>query len=221
MNAQEDMPPPDSDAEAGNGRLADRTVADFVRAAASKQPTPGGGAVAAVTGALGAALGAMVLNYTVGRKKYAEHADLHDGALTELTNLRQRLLDLADADAAAYRGLSDLWSLDENDPVRRERWADAVDAAIDAPSRILGAAEQALHLAEQLCGRSNRMLRSDLAIAAELAETAMRAAAWNVRANLPLLDDNNRIAGLEQWLDDTLADARQTLSTIESHCQQP
>lgn len=198
--------------------LADYTLAELLDAAASRQPTPGGGAVAAVTAALAAALGSMVLNYTIGRKKYADHADLHDRAMRDLTSSRAQLLDLAQADAEAYAALSELWSLKDDDPVRQQKWAPAVDAAIDAPSRIMQTAHEILRLVDELSGRTNRMLKSDLAIAAELAETAMRAGAWNVRVNLPLLDDADRIAGLQQWLDDALADGRRLLDTIESHC---
>ena len=53
-------------------KLADMTVAQFVVATASEEPAPGGGSVAALEAALGAALTAMVCNFTTGRKKWAE-----------------------------------------------------------------------------------------------------------------------------------------------------
>ena len=58
------------------------TLGDFLAATASKAPTPGGGAVAGVTVALGAALGQMVIEYTLGKKRFAEHAALHQTVIS-------------------------------------------------------------------------------------------------------------------------------------------
>ena len=56
--------------------LLSMTVRDFAAATAARQPTPGGGSVAGVVGALGAALGGMALAFTRGKKKFAEHEAL-------------------------------------------------------------------------------------------------------------------------------------------------
>ena len=70
------------------------TIHDFLNATAAKQPTPGGGSVTALCGALAAAIGEMVLNYSVGKKDLAQHQDDLKTGLSELTRARALLLGL-------------------------------------------------------------------------------------------------------------------------------
>jgi formiminotetrahydrofolate cyclodeaminase len=194
------------------------SIGDFADALASKAPAPGGGAVAPIVGALAASLGRMVLAYTTGKKKYAEHATLHERSGETLATLGVVAMELADADAEAYGRLNALWGLAEDDERRRREWAGAVDAAIAAPAGVLGTSLSILHHLEPLVGTTNRMLRSDLAIAAALGEVAARAAAWNVRVNLPLLDDAKRVEALEHECDEGIAEARRVAAAIETAC---
>ena len=177
-------------------RFADITLADFAQRLADKVPTPGGGAVAAVTLAHGAALGAMVLRYTVGRANFAAHEAANTATLAELDAMRAQALALADRDAAAYAHLSSLWKLPEGDATRVREYAPAVQEAIDAPLAIVQLAARACELLHALPARTNARLGSDLVIAANLAALAADAAAWNVRANLPSLADATRAATL-------------------------
>ena len=112
-----------------SGRFADTTLADFAARLADKVPSPGGGAVAAVTLAHGAALGAMVLRYTVGRANFAAHEAQNTAALAELDAMRAEALRLADRDAAAYARLAALWKLPEGDATRARDFQPAVREA--------------------------------------------------------------------------------------------
>src|SRR5438105_15443651 len=86
---------------------ASTTIDAFLNAAAAKQPTPGGGSIAALAGALAAAMGEMVLNYSVGRKQNAPDADQTMRAvLAEFTRARQLLLELMREDQLAYESLT-------------------------------------------------------------------------------------------------------------------
>ena len=170
-------------------RFAQTTLADFAAKLADKVPSPGGGAVAAVTLAHGAALGAMVLRYTVGRPSFAAHEAENAAALAELDAMRATALALADRDAAAYARLAAMWKLPEGDPVRARDFAAAVQEAIDAPQAIVDLAGRACLLLSELPARTNARLGSDLAIAANLCALAADAAEWNVRVNLPSLAD--------------------------------
>src|SRR3954467_14635955 len=83
------------------------TIDTFLRATAAKQPTPGGGSVAALAGALAAAMGEMVLNYSVGRKQNSPDADQSMRVvLAEFTRARQLLLELMREDQLAYESLT-------------------------------------------------------------------------------------------------------------------
>ena len=164
------------------------TVEEFAERLASRTPTPGGGAVAAVTAAHAAALGAMVLEFTVGRSKWAAHEAANRTALARLGELRAAALALADRDAAAYGALNALWKLPADDPARASAWPAAVAEAIDAPQAILELAAEVARTCGPLGASTNQNLASDLAIACDLARVAARSAAHNVTVNLPSLD---------------------------------
>jgi formiminotetrahydrofolate cyclodeaminase len=198
-----------------------QTIAEFLDAVAAKQPTPGGGAVASVVAALAAALGAMVVNYSLGKKKLIAHDALHHRALEELEMLRREALALAEADAAAYGRLNELMRLDANDSRRQREWGATVDAAIAAPQEVMQGCARILQLLHELAGATSEQLASDLAIATVLAEAGARAAAWNLRINLPLLSDSSRRTQLESELTTTVAQASQRSRAIEDLCAKP
>jgi formiminotetrahydrofolate cyclodeaminase len=165
------------------------TVEEFADSLAAKTPAPGGGAVAAVTAAHAAALGAMVLEFTLGKPKFAEHEATNAAALRRLTELRHEALELAERDAAAYGALNSLWKLPKDAPARLAAWDAAVAEAIDAPQAILDAAAEIAATCTGLAACTNANLASDLAIAIDLARVAARAAAHNVEVNLPSVAD--------------------------------
>lgn len=157
--------------------------ADFLGAVAAKSPAPGGGAVASATGALSAALAQMVVNYSIGKKDLAEQQEELRLALTKLERARAMFLELADEDAAAYSQLNALQKLPPSDPKRSSELPAAQTLAVQIPQSVAATAIDLLRLFEQLAPITNRYLRSDLGIAADLAEATVRAALWNVRIN--------------------------------------
>jgi formiminotetrahydrofolate cyclodeaminase len=199
--------------------LRDTTLGALIDALAAKTPAPGGGAAAAVVAGVAAALATMVVNYSLNRKKQAEHQTLLAECAVRLSRLRDDSLALARDDMEAYERLNALQRLDPADPERLAGWTAAVDRAIDVPSRAVSAAMETLRIAQSLAGRSNEWLRSDLAIAAVLAEAAATAAAWNVRVNLPLLDHPARRDAIEHDLDRFLTEAGSIRRTVEAACR--
>ena len=165
------------------------TVEEFAGSLAARTPAPGGGAVAAVTAAHAAALGAMVIEFTLGKAKFAEHEAANASTLARLADLRRTALALADRDAEAYGTLNALWKLPKDSPARTAGWDAAVAEAIDAPQAILDAAAEVAAACAGLGPRTNPNLASDLAIALDLARVAARAAAHNVEVNLPSVAD--------------------------------
>jgi len=200
-----------------NGSIS-RQLGPLTDAVAAHTPTPGGGAVAPAVGALAAALGSMVVTYTEGKKKYAEHAALHASAAERLGEFRHGLLAAADRDARAYEALSGAMALDKDDPQRAGRVSAAAADAARVPAGVIAMCHELLQLLESLAGRTNRMLRSDLAIAAILAEACCRASAWNVRINLPLMSlgpDRDTLAILA---DSASGKARELSDRVEHAC---
>lgn len=199
-------------------QLGEYTISEFLNQLAAKSPTPGGGAVAAVTAATAASLAQMVVHYSLGKPSLAAHAPLHEASLAALQSLGAKALASADADAAAYSGLNALWKLPKDDPKRTAGWADAVAAAIAAPREVLRLCNAILEVINSLCPTINRQLASDLGIAADLAETGARAAAWNVRVNAPLLASSAKRDALLADLNSQLSVMAAVRSAIGQAC---
>ena len=198
--------------------LESMTVGSLISSLGEKTPAPGGGAVSSIVTALSAALGIMVVRYSTGKKTLAEHVELHREALKTLDELSRRALLLADADARAYGTLNELMKAKAGDNEPDEEWTQAVEAAIDAPVQVIRVCLGIMHLLDRLVEKTNRMLDSDLAIAAILSEAGAKAAAWNVHMNLPLLKDEGRVNEIRRETDRLLNRARTFREQIEACC---
>lgn len=172
----------------GGACVGEMTLSGYLGALASKSPTPGGGAAAAVALAHAAALGSMVIAYTVGKPKWAAHAELHTHASAVLAQARMESLALADRDAAAYGAMNALWSVPRESRADDPRWMPALDEAIAAPSAIADLACATIVLLARLHRCTSALLASDLRIARLFAGVALEAALANVEVNVPLLD---------------------------------
>jgi glutamate formiminotransferase/formiminotetrahydrofolate cyclodeaminase len=184
-----------------------QSIDEFLTAASAKQPTPGGGSVAALAGALAAAMGQMVVNYSLDKKELAEHQDALKNALTEVTRARQILLELMVEDQAAYEALTGIRKLPAGDPQRAGKLDAALLACIRIPQAIGTTAAAILDLSNQIAHKVNKLLLSDLAVCAELSMATVRCAAYNVRVNLPQVTDQTERRHFEQSAARMVADA--------------
>lgn len=173
------------------------TIQEFLDAAAAKQPTPGGGAVAALAGALAAAMGEMVLNYSVGKKGLEAHAPALKVAVAEFRRARLMMLELMGEDQSAYEALTAARKMPADSPKRAEAVASAVMLCVRVPQSIAGTAAAILESADKLVDTVNHHLLSDLAVCAELAMATTRAALYNVRVNLAEIDDAEQRGQIE------------------------
>lgn len=189
-------------------RFGDLTLAGFVERLASAEPVPGGGSASAVAASLAAALVAMVASLSEGRPKYAEHAVLHETARATARRLVDRLLRIADDDAAAYAAFAAALKLPRDDEAQATRraaaLAKAARGAAEIPLDCIEACLELVSTAEALAGRSNKNASSDLNVAALLAEAAARGAAANVLVNLPAVGDDEYAAEATERVDELL-----------------
>jgi len=169
--------------------LVSRPIDEFLDQLASDAPTPGGGAVAALTGALAASLGRMVCGLTLGRKKFAEVEPQVAQIASHLTRAAGMLKQLIDEDAAAYAELSAVFKMDKSDPKRKTRLVETAGLAAAVPLETTAVTRQVLSDLRRLEPIGNPNLRSDVEAGIHLAQAAMQAAAANVRVNLPLLPE--------------------------------
>ena len=161
---------------------------DWLERLGSAAPTPGGGAAAALAAATGAALIEMVVNLTIGKSAYAEHESHVQPIGAQARALRQRALELIDADAAAFDTVMAAYGLPrDSDAEKAARTAAIQVATADAarpPMEIAEVAARIIELAAALPGRSNRNVLSDVGVAAALAGSALEAAAIHVEVNV-------------------------------------
>ena len=182
--------------------MVDTTFTDEL---ASKAPVPGGGGASAYAGALAAALGSMVANLTIGKKKFLDRdAELRE-ALAALDACRADLLAAIDADAAAFATLAASWKLpketDEQLAARHEAEQAALDAACAVPLDIMRLCVRVIELDAYLMRNSVRLALSDVGASAVLAKAALTSAALNVTINTALMDDEAKARGLEEDAD--------------------
>lgn len=168
---------------------ANTSISDFLNATAAKQPTPGGGSVTALTGALAAAIGEMSLNYSVGRKGLEAFQGELKPALSELTNARAVMLQLMLEDQYAYETLTALRKLPADSPERLDKMPVAQLACIRVPEAIAATAVLILEKCDHVVNFINPWLLSDLAVSADLAMATIRCAIYNVRVNLKDITD--------------------------------
>ena len=162
------------------------TVHDFLNAAAAKQPTPGGGSIAALTGALGASMGEMVMNYSIGKKTLAAYQPQLEAALVQFHKARTMLQELMVEDQLAYQALTDAKKAAEGTPLRATV-PELSKSCVSVPLAIAATAVAVIELSEKVAHIANPYLLSDLAVCADLAMATVRCAGYNVRVNLPEL----------------------------------
>ena len=92
-------------------KISEKTCVEFVNLLASKSAVPGGGGAAALVGAIGMALGSMVCNLTIGKKKYAEYEDSVKEILVKAGEIEEKLLSMIDEDANNFLPLSKAYGL--------------------------------------------------------------------------------------------------------------
>lgn len=174
-------------------KLVDRTVTGFIDLMASSEPAPGGGSAAALQGALGAALTAMVCALTIGKKKYADVQELITAAQQEAVTLKNRYLDVIDRDTEAFNGVSAVFAMpkdtDEQKQARTEAMQTALKACTETPFEMMQLAYESLKLTQSIVGRSNASAASDLGCAALSLKAAIQGAWLNVLINIGGITD--------------------------------
>lgn len=182
---------------------------EFLNRLASKEPVPGGGGAAALSGAIGAALTSMVANLTVGKEKFLtiEAAMLRLRAESEV--VRAELLQLAQADADVFSAFMACYKMpqttESEKEKRQKKIQEAAKTAAEIPLQIGEKSLAVLLLAAEAAELGNPAVVTDAAVAALVSRAALRSAVYNVKINLNLIKDqdyceiiNQRLVFLEQ-----------------------
>jgi formiminotetrahydrofolate cyclodeaminase len=188
--------------------LTDKSITAFLDELSSDAPAPGGGSVAALSGALGAALVSMVCNLTLDKKGYEDVQGEIKDLLAQSEALRAKLAGLLEKDVQAYTGYSKAAKMprgtDEEKAERQVVMLAALKVATDVPLSIAEAAVKVMDLCMPAAEMGNKWAVSDAGVAVLMAEAALRSAALNVLINLGTLKDEEFVADRRAKLDSLL-----------------
>jgi formiminotetrahydrofolate cyclodeaminase len=185
--------------------LIQKTCKEFAEILASKQAVPGGGAAAALTGALGVALASMVANFSIGKKTFIGVEEKHKEILERGEELRERLLDLIDEDAKNFYPLSKAYGIkattEKEKEAKQETLQSALKIACSAPIKMVDAIYESILLHEELFDISSKLIISDLGVGVQCLKAALLGAELNVIINLNSIKDEVYKAEIKEHVD--------------------
>lgn len=185
--------------------MNEQSVLEFTQALASKSSVPGGGGASALAGALGIALGSMVGNFTLGKKKYAAVEPLILALMEQAQQLQEQLLECVDEDAVAFQPLSQAYGIPKDDPSRAVILEYCLHDAAAVPMKIVELACKAILLHKEFADKGSAMMVSDAGTGVALCLAALRGAALNVKVNTKLMTDREHAEMLNERVDARLA----------------
>lgn len=194
------------------------TINDFVTTLSSKAPVPGGGGASAVSGALAAALGSMVANLTVGKKKYADVEEQMQTLLKQAETLREEFLSLSDADEEVFTPLAAAYGLPSGTDEEKAEKARVLEknllAASLVPMRIMEKAVEVMELLEVMARKGSRLAVSDAGVGIQFARTALLGAVMNVYINTKSMKNREKAEELNTRADALVAEGTRRADEI-------
>ncbi|MDR0505270.1 MAG: cyclodeaminase/cyclohydrolase family protein [Dysgonamonadaceae bacterium] len=173
--------------------LSELSVKDFLSATAGSEPVPGGGSISALCGSLSAALGQMVANLTVGRKKYADQEEKMKEMAAVFNSYVDQFVSDIDADSDAYNAVFSAYKLpketEEEKSVRMQKIQDATKIAAEIPLQVAEKACKIMDIIRVVAETGNQNAVTDACVAMICARTAVLGAILNVRINLSSILD--------------------------------
>jgi formiminotetrahydrofolate cyclodeaminase len=188
--------------------LIEASCTSFTEQLASKAAVPGGGGASALVGAIGIALGDMVGELTVGKKKYADvEAEMYS-LMERAQSLRVKLLACVDKDAVAFEPLSKAYGIPKDDPSRPEIMEKCLHDAAAVPLEILDLCCEAIDLQREFAAKGSVLAVSDAATGVAFCCAALYGAAVNVKVNTKAMTDKDYAGKINEHVDAMLAKYR-------------
>ena len=173
--------------------MLEKKTTEFLEVLSSSQPVPGGGGASAAVGAFAAALGLMVANLTIGKKKYADVEDEIKEVRMSLINLRDRLVELTDKDAEAFMPVSKAYKLPKDTEEQRAYKDKVMESALYeaciVPMQVMETIIESIYLLKILGEKGSRLAISDVGTGILFAQAALEGASLNVFINTDLMKD--------------------------------
>lgn len=201
------------------GALVNKKVTDFVDEVSRDTPAPGGGSIAALAGALGAALAAMVANLSIGKPEFDQRYDDLCRLAEQAQAIKDRLVNAIDADTEAFNVVIQAMRMPKDTPaqlaLQQQALQEGYKAAARVPLATAEACRDAIELCLQAAGAGNEAVMSDAGVGALMGLAGVQGAIYNVRINLPHTRDDGFVAEMSRTLDDLLAGARQSCEQVQ------
>ena len=191
--------------------MLEQKTTEFLDVLAASAPVPGGGGASAAVGAFASALGMMVTNLTIGKKKYIDvEAEMED-IRSRLEALQQELVGLTDRDAEAFEPLSRAYGLPketEEQRIEKERVMEkALYEASVVPLQIMKTVFRVMEDLEVLGEKGSRLAVSDVGVAVLFARAALEGASLNIYINTRLMKNREQAERLNKESDELIAEA--------------
>lgn len=191
-------------------KIAQKSCIEFVDALASKSAVPGGGGAAALTGAIGIALGSMVCNLTIGKKKYVEYEESLKSILAKAKCLEKDLLDMIDEDAECFLPLSKAYGLpsstEEERKIKDETMETSLKEACKVPIKIVKVCYEAIKLHEDLVDKGSRLAISDVGVGVQCLRAAILSGQLNVFININSMKDEQYVEAIRTEVNELVKD---------------
>lgn len=198
--------------------MLEQKTTDFLKVLSSAEPVPGGGGASAAVGAFASALGMMVANLTVGKKKYADVEEEIIEIRGCLKELREELVDLTDQDAEAFEPLSKAYGLPKDTPEQKEEKERVMEKALYeasiVPLQIMKTVFKVMRYLKILGEKGSKIAVSDVGVAVLFARAALEGASLNIYINTRLMKDRERAEALNQESDAMIEEARKLQEEI-------
>ena len=194
-------------------KLAELTTAEFVDLLASDAPAPGGGSAAALEGALGAALSAMVCGLTTvgkSKEKYADYQEFVIESQKKLTELKVAFVDVMDRDTEAFNVVSAAFGMPKATDEEKAARSAAIQKGLEGtatPFEMMELSCKALEMPHELLGKTNDSAASDLGVAALPLRAGNQGAWLNVLINIGSLKNKDLAADYKKKGEEMLAKA--------------
>lgn len=185
--------------------MLEEKATDFIEELSSSKPVPGGGGACAAVGAFAAALGMMVANLTVGKKRYGDVEEEIKETLDRLKGLKNQLILLTDKDAECFEPLSKAYGLPKETPEEKANKEQVLEKALYeasiVPLELMETLIKVMECLETLGKKGSRIAVSDVGVGILFAQSALEGASLNVFINTKLMKDEERAQELNRKAD--------------------
>ena len=200
-------------------KLDQLSVQEFISELSSGKPAPGGGSVAALCGALAAALSTMVANLTVDREQYEQTRKSMEEVRMTAATLSTRFLALMQEDSDTYQKVMAAFELPRETEAqissRQAAIEEAMKKAAAVPLETLRASEELIRVARDAVRGGNPNAITDAATAVQLANTTAVVASYNVQINISRIKDQAFVAKCEKEVTEILKRQEALLSDVD------